>query len=104
MRVLSHDRYQYDNLILSRKTWACPRQHLQQLLWCQGRWRGADVTKQCLKTNFHLSSTLLHTLRVRYTNGFDNVESVYIFYSNPVLKGEQSLFIQQRNSIAVNIQ
>jgi len=31
---LSHDRYQYDSLILSKQTWAYPRQHLQQLLWC----------------------------------------------------------------------
>jgi hypothetical protein len=32
--LLSHDRYQYDSLILSKQTWAYPRQHLQQLLWC----------------------------------------------------------------------
>jgi hypothetical protein len=32
--LLSHDRYQYDCLILSKQTWAYPRQHLQQLLWC----------------------------------------------------------------------
>jgi len=32
--LLSHDRYQYDSLILSRQTWAYPCQHLQQLLWC----------------------------------------------------------------------
>ena len=31
---LSHDKYQYDSLILSKQTWAFPRQHLQQLLWC----------------------------------------------------------------------
>jgi hypothetical protein len=85
--VLSHDWYQYDSLILSEQTWAHPRQHLQQLLWCQGLWRGADVTKECLETNFQLSSTLLCKLRVHYTNGFDNVESVYFFYNNPVLLG-----------------
>ena len=32
--LLSHNRYLYDNLILSKQTWAYPRQHLQQLLWC----------------------------------------------------------------------
>jgi hypothetical protein len=42
-------------------------------------------TKECLETNFHLSSTLLCKLCVHYTNGFDNVGSVYFFYSNPVL-------------------
>jgi hypothetical protein len=82
--LLSHDRYQYDSLILSKQTWAYPRQHLQQLLWYQGRYRGADVTKECLQTNFHLSSTLLRKLCVHCANGFDNVESVYFFYSNPV--------------------
>jgi hypothetical protein len=79
--LLSHDRYQYDSLILSKQTWAYPRQHLQQLLWCQGRWRDADITKECLKTNVHLSSTPLRKLCV---HGFDNVESVYLFDSNPV--------------------
>jgi hypothetical protein len=44
----------------------------------------ADVTKECLKTNFHLSSVLLSKLCVHYANGFDNLESVYFFYSNPV--------------------
>jgi hypothetical protein len=77
-------RYQYDSLILSKQTRAYPHQHLQQLLWCQGRWRGADITKECLETNFHLSSMLLHKLCVHYANGFDNVESVYFFYSNTV--------------------
>jgi hypothetical protein len=82
--LLSHDKYQYDSLILSEQTWAYLRQHLQQLLRCQGRWRGTDVTKECLETNFHLFSTLLRKLCVHYANGFDNVESVYFFYSNPV--------------------
>jgi hypothetical protein len=59
-------------------------QQLQKLFWRQGRWRGADVTKECLETNFHLSSTLLRKLWVHCANGFDNVGSVYFFYSNPV--------------------
>jgi hypothetical protein len=37
-----------------------------------------------LKTNVHISSTLLRKLCVHYANGFDNVDSVYFFYSNPV--------------------
>jgi hypothetical protein len=32
--LLSHDRYQYDSLILSKQTCAYPLQNLQQLLWC----------------------------------------------------------------------
>jgi ribosome-associated toxin RatA of RatAB toxin-antitoxin module len=75
---VSHDRYQYHSLILSKQTWANPHQHLQ------GRWLSADVTKECLETNFHLSSKLLRKLCVHYANGFYNVESVYFFYSNPV--------------------
>jgi hypothetical protein len=82
--VLSHDRYQYNSLILSRQTSAYPRQHLQQLLWCQGCWRGADIMKECLETNFHLSSTLLCKLCVHYADSFDNVERVSFLYSNPV--------------------
>jgi hypothetical protein len=39
----------------------------------------ADVTKECLETNFHLSFTLLLKLCVHYSNGFDNIESVYFF-------------------------
>jgi hypothetical protein len=85
VNLLSHDSYQYDSLILSKQTWAYPRQHLQHLLWCQGRWRGVDVMKECLESNFHLSSALLRKLCVHYANGFDNIESVYFFYSNPVL-------------------
>jgi hypothetical protein len=82
--LLSRYKYQYDSLILSKQTWAYPGQHLQQLLWCQGHWRGADITKECLETNFHLSSILLRKLCVHYPNSFDNIESVYFFYSNPV--------------------
>jgi hypothetical protein len=76
LSLLSDNRCQYDNLILSKQIWAYPRQYLQQLLRCQGRWRGADVTKECLETNFHLSSTLLRKLCVHYANGFDNVETI----------------------------
>jgi hypothetical protein len=38
-----------------------------------------------MKTNFHLFCTLLGKLCVHYANGFGNVDSVYFFYSNPVL-------------------
>jgi hypothetical protein len=72
------------SLILSKQTWAYFRHHLQQLLWCQGHCHGADVTKEYLETNFYLSSTLLCKLCVNNANGFNNVGSVYFFYSNPV--------------------
>jgi hypothetical protein len=58
MSLRRHDRYQYDSLILSKQTWAYPRQHLQHLLWCQGRWRDADVTKEeRLETSFLYAAT-----------------------------------------------
>jgi hypothetical protein len=82
---LSHGRYQYDSLILSKQTWAYPCQHLQQLLWCIISVRlNLPEVEECLETNFHLSSTLLRKLCVHYANGFDNTESVYFFYSNPI--------------------
>ena len=81
--LLSHDRYQYDSLILSKQTWAYPRQHLQQLLWCVVSDRlnlpEVEERKLCLwytptrRNHKELSLDLLH-----------NVESVYFFYSNPV--------------------
>jgi hypothetical protein len=76
--ILSHYRYKYDSLILYKQTWAI------LIHWCQGNWYGGEVTKECLETNFHLSSTLLRKLCFHYANGFDNVESVYVFCSNPV--------------------
>jgi hypothetical protein len=79
--LLSHDRYQYDSRILPKQTWAYPVNTGNSC--CDVK--GADVTKECLETNFHLSSTPLRKLCVHYANGFDNVESVYFFYSNPVL-------------------
>jgi hypothetical protein len=84
--LLSHDRYQYDSLILSKQTWAYPCQHLQQLLWCQGRWRGADVTKECLEKIFifplrYYANCVYTTLMVLILH---NVESACFFYSNPV--------------------
>ena len=57
------------------------------LQWCQGRWRCADVTKECLEKNFHLSSALLPNCVTTALTVLilHNVESVYFFYSNPVL-------------------
>ena len=69
MSLLSHDRYQYDSLILSKQTWAYPRQHLQQLLWCVVSVRLNLPEVEERKT---LSSTLLRKLCVHYANGFDN--------------------------------
>jgi hypothetical protein len=74
LSFMSHNRHQYNSLILSKQTWAYPRQHLQQLLWCQGRWCGADIMKECLEINFHLFSMLLSKLCDHYANGFDNVK------------------------------
>ena len=82
--LMSHDRYQYDNLNLSKQTWAYPHQHLQQLLWCDASVRlnlpEVEEWKLCLwytatrRNRKKLRLDLLH-----------NVESVYFFYSNPVL-------------------
>jgi hypothetical protein len=35
------------------------------------RWRGVNVTKECLEKNLYLSCTLLRKLCVHYANGFD---------------------------------
>ena len=85
MSLLSHDRYQYDSLILSKQSWAYPHQHLQQLLWCVVSFRlnlpEVEERKLCLwytptrRNHKELSLDLLH-----------NVESVYLFYNNPVLQ------------------
>jgi len=93
MSLLSHDRYQYDSLILSKQTWAYPCQHLQQLLWCfvSARLNLPEVEerKLCLwytpirRNHKELSLDLLH-----------NVENIYFFYSNPVLKRVEHLHSQ----------
>ena len=83
MSLLSHDRYQYDSLILSTQTWAYPRQHLQQLLWC--------VVSVCLNLP-EVHERKLYPLRY-YANCVStmltvlilhNVESICFFCSNPV--------------------
>jgi hypothetical protein len=80
LSLLSRDRYQYDSLIVSKQTWAYPVNTCNSC--CDVK--GADVTKECLGTNFNLSSTLLRKLCVHYANGSDNVESAYLVYSNPL--------------------
>ena len=90
MSLLSHDKYQYDSLILSKQTWAYPRQHLQQLLWrvVSVRLNLPEVEERKLcpwytstrRNHKQLSLDLLH-----------NVESVYFFYSNPVFQKEWKL-------------
>jgi hypothetical protein len=50
--------------------------------------KGADVVLTLQKNagnKFSSSSTLLRKMYVHCANGFDNVESVYFFYSNPVV-------------------
>jgi hypothetical protein len=59
--------------------WFCLNRPEHTLVNTCNSWLGADVTKECLETNFHLSSTLLSKLFVHYANGFDNVESAYFF-------------------------
>jgi len=76
VRLLSHDRYQSDSLILSKQTWAYPRQHLQQLLWCVVSVR-LNLRKPCPLCYYaNCVSTTLTVLILH------NVESVYFFYSN----------------------
>jgi hypothetical protein len=86
--ILSHDRYQYDSLIPSKQTWLYSRQHLQQLLQCQGRWRRADVTKECLKTIFvfplryyanRVSTTLTVLVTLKASISF--IVTLYCYYS-----------------------
>ena len=80
---LSHDRYQYDSLILSKQTWAYPRQHLQQLLWCvvSVRLNLPEVEERELCPLRYYANCVSTTLTVLILH---NVESVYFFYSNPV--------------------
>ena len=84
MSLLSHDRYQYDSLILSKQTWAYPCEHLQQLLWCAVSVRlnlpEVQEWKLCpLRYYANCVSTTLMVLILR------NVESVCFFYSDPVI-------------------
>jgi hypothetical protein len=54
--------------------------------WCQRRCRGADVTKECLEKIFiftpHYYANCVSTTLTDWIP--HNVESVYLFYSNPV--------------------
>jgi hypothetical protein len=73
--ILSHDRYQYDSLILSKQTWAYPRQHLQQLLWCivSVRLNLPEVEERKL-----LSLIYPHKKKSQgVKSGLDNIESVF---------------------------
>ena len=102
MSLLSHDRYQYDSLILSKQTWAYPRQHLQQLLWCVVSVRlnlpEVEERKLCpLRYNTNCVSTTLTVLILH------NVESVYFFYSNPVLTFQITLFIQATQHVTATV-
>ena len=85
MSLLSHDRYQYDSLILSKQTSAYPRQHLQQLLWCvvSVRLNLPEVEERKLCPLRYYANCVSTTLTVLILH---NVESVYFFCSNPVLK------------------
>jgi hypothetical protein len=80
---LSHDRYQYDILILSKQSWAYPRPHLQQLLWCivSVPLNLPEVEERKLCPLRYYANCVSITLTVLILH---NVESVYLFYSNPV--------------------
>ena len=91
MSLLSHDRYQYDSPIVSKQTWAYPRQHLQQLLWCIVSVRlnlpEVEERKLCpLRYYANCVSTMLTVLILH------NVESVYFFYSDPVFPAEYTAY------------
>ena len=76
-------RYQYDSLILSKQTWAYPRQHLQQLLWCvvSVRLNLPEVEERKLCPLRYYANCVSTTPTVLILH---NVESVYFFYSTPV--------------------
>jgi len=84
--LLSHYRYQYDSLILSKQTWAYPCQHLQQLLWCvvSVGLNLPEVEERKLCPIRYYANCVSTTLTVLILHNF---ESVYFFYSNPVLSG-----------------
>ena len=84
MILLSHDRYQYDNQILSKQTWAYHRQHLQQLLWCVFwvRLNLPDVEERKFCPLAYYTNCVSTTLTVLILH---NVESVYFFFSKLVL-------------------
>ena len=69
--LLSHDRYQYDSLGLSKQTWAYTT---VAAIWFSNV-EVADVVltsrNDAWKKNFNLSSTLLRKLWVHYADGFD---------------------------------
>ena len=72
-----------DSPILSKQTWACPRQHLQQLLWCvvSVRLNLPEVEERKLCPLSYYANCVSTTLTILILH---NVESVYFFYSNPV--------------------
>ena len=87
---LSQDRYQYDSLILSKHTWAYPRQHFQQLLWCvvSVRLKLPEVEERKLCPLRYYANCVSTTLKVLILH---NVESVCFFCSNLALLFTSSL-------------
>ena len=96
MSLLSHDSYQYDSLILSKQTWAYPRQHLQQLLWCvvSVHLNLPEVEERKLCPLHYYANCVSTTLTVFILH---NVESVCFFYSNPVLACIQDIHVEHQN-------
>ena len=91
MSLLSHHRYQYVSLIVSKQTWAYPRQQLQQLLWCvvSVRLNLPEVEERKLCPLRYYANCVSTTLTVFILH---NVGSVYFFYSNPVFRKEKMSF------------
>jgi len=86
-----HTTDQYDSLILCKQTWAYPRQHLQQLLWCvvsvrcwrHERMRGKKKFIFPLRYYANCVSTILMVLILH------NVESVYFFYYSNLVQSDK---------------
>ena len=80
---LSHDRYQYDSLILSKQQSISSSTLAKQLLWCvvSVRLNLPEVEERKLCPLRYYANCVFTTLTVLILH---NVESVYFFYSNPV--------------------
>jgi hypothetical protein len=63
VRILLHDRYQYDSLILSKQTWANTRQRLQQLTWC---WRHERIPGNKFSSFLYATTQIVCPLYLRF--------------------------------------
>jgi hypothetical protein len=63
--LLSHDRYQYDGLILSKQTWAYPRQHLQLSCHSVAVVLTPGQTKQTIYINETIQNTTTTSTKIQ---------------------------------------